>query len=210
MRRTTASDETRARILEATRDLAVEEGFSRFTIEKVAARAGVSRMTVYYQFGSKAELLEALFDHLAERGRLERLGEAFRDPDPLSGLERFIEVFSDFWASDPVGIRRLRSWAALEPGYEKSGYGRDAWQRQGLEVLVGRIREVYGVPAAEAVADVVDLLHALLSPESHAKLSRSGRSPEEVAALLKRAAWAVLGVGDRRGTGGSAGSGGGA
>ncbi|HEX7118601.1 MAG TPA: TetR/AcrR family transcriptional regulator [Longimicrobiales bacterium] len=198
MKRTTASDETRTRILEATRDLAVEEGFSGFTVEKVAARAGVSRMTVYYQFGSKAELLEALFDFLAARGRIERLGEAFRDPDPLSALARFIEVFCGFWASDPVGIRRLRSWATLEPGYEATGHGRDRWQREGLEVLVGRIREAYGVPAEESVADVVDVLHALLSPESYEKLTRGGRSPEEVSALLYRTARAVLGVGDRR------------
>src|SRR5690606_33854968 len=196
-RRTAASEETRTRILEAARELAVSEGFSGFTVEKVAERAGVSRMTVYYQFGSRADLLERLFDHLARRGRIERLGEAFRDPDPLSGLDRFIEVFCGFWASDLEGILRLRSWAALEPGYKQTGYGRAPWQREGLHTLVGRIRERYGTPPEEEVEDVVDMLHVLLGPESYEKLTRTGRKEAEVTALLQRTARAVLGITDR-------------
>jgi AcrR family transcriptional regulator len=198
-KRTPASEETRNRILDAARDLAVEEGFSRFTMERVAERAGVNRLTVYYQFGSKEELLEALFDHLAARGGLDRLPEAFQEPDPLDGLDRFIEIFCAFWASDPVGIRRLRSWAALKPEYEASGHGREPWQREGLLVLVQRIHQAYGTPAEADVEDVVDVLHALLSPESYEKLTRSGRGQHDVAALLKRIVRPILGLGEGRG-----------
>lgn len=195
-RRGTGSEETRGRILDAARALAVEEGYSRFTIERVAERAEVSRLTVYYQFGSKHELLEALFDHLAARGRMERLAEAFQAADPLVGLTRFIEVFCGFWASDPAAILRLRSWAALEPGFEEAGRGRDAWQRQGLETLVQRLRAVHSVPAEHRVEEVVDTLHVLLSPESYEKLTRYGRSEAETVALLNRMARLVLGLGD--------------
>jgi AcrR family transcriptional regulator len=192
--RTGASVATRRRIVEAARELAVAEGFSGFTVERVAERAGVSRMTIYYQFGSKADLLEALFDSLAERGRMDRLSEAFREADPLVGLRRFIEVFCGFWASDPEGIRRLRSWAALEPDYQGGARGRDAWQREGLVLLVGRIRDRYGVPAAGEIDGVVDVLHALLSPEGYEKIARGGRSEGEVTGLLERTARRVLGL----------------
>jgi len=106
-------------------------------------------------------------------------------------------VFCGFWASDLEGILRLRSWAALEPGYKQTGYGRDPWQREGLQTLVGRIRERYGTPPEEEVEDVVDVLHVLLGPESYEKLTRTGRKEAEVAALLKRTARAVLGIEDR-------------
>lgn len=192
--RTPASEETRGRILEAARDLAIGEGFSGFTVERVAERAGVSRMTVYYQFGSKPDLLEALFDHLAARGRLDRLPDAFRQPDPLVALMRFIEIFCGFWGSDPVGIRRLQCWAAVEPEFKESGLDRDARRRQGLEVLVGRIRKVYGVPEDEALPGVIDVLNALLSVDSYEKLARGGRSGGEITALLQRTARSVLGV----------------
>lgn len=198
--RAAVSEPTRARIVAAARELAVGEGFSGFTMEKVAERAGVSRMTVYYQFGSKRELVEALLDDLAARGRMDRLGEAFREADPLDGLVRFIEVFCGFWASSREELRRLRGWAALEPELEAAGRGRDPWRRQGLEALVVRIRERHGVPAGEEVEGVVDVLHALTSFESFDGLAVRGRTERDVAALLARVALRVLGVEDAGGS----------
>lgn len=192
--RTAASDQTRTRILDAARDLAVEEGFSGFTVERVAERAGVSRMTVYYQFGSKADLMEALFDHLAAKGRMDRLAEAFTQRDPLQGLATFIEVFCGFWASDRPGLRRLRGWAAVESDPGNGPQARDAWRREGLDVIVGRIRDAHGVPSAEEHAGVIDLLHTLTSFESYDNLARAGRDREEISDLLSRAARAVMGV----------------
>lgn len=188
------STATRERILDAARDLAVDEGFSGFTVEKVAERAGVSRMTVYYQFGAKQALLQALLDHLAARGRMDRLGEAFQEPDALEGLDRFIRTFCGFWSSDRVGLRRLRAWASVEVQGEDGALERDAWRRKGLETLVGRMRAERGVPAEEAVAGVVDVLQVLTSFESYDSLAGSEGKPDEVAALLQRTARAVLGV----------------
>ena len=47
-------------------------------MEAVARVADVSRLTVYYQFDSKAGLLEALYNYIARRGEMERLAEVFR------------------------------------------------------------------------------------------------------------------------------------
>ena len=76
--RQATTEQTRARIIAAARELLVaRKGFSGFSIDAVA------RMTVYYQFGSKIGLLEALSDSLAAHGGLEQLAAAFRCPDPL-------------------------------------------------------------------------------------------------------------------------------
>ena len=64
-RREAAVADTRERILAAARDVLGENGFAGFTIDAVADRAGVARMTVYYQFDSKGALLDALLDALA-------------------------------------------------------------------------------------------------------------------------------------------------
>lgn len=53
-------------------------------------------MTVYYQFGCKAGLLEALFDHLAMRCGMERMAEVFQERDPLAALEKCDAVFTRF------------------------------------------------------------------------------------------------------------------
>src|SRR5438876_585864 len=95
VQRQVAAEQTRARIIAAARELLVaSEGFSGFTIDAVARQAGVARMTVYYQFGSKLGLLEALFDDLAARGQMQQLAAAFQQPDALVGLAEYIAVFS--------------------------------------------------------------------------------------------------------------------
>ncbi len=53
-------DELSGRILDATLDLAAESGVRRLTVEDVAARAEVGRVTVYRRFGSKQALMDAL------------------------------------------------------------------------------------------------------------------------------------------------------
>src|SRR5207245_9070649 len=105
--RQAAADETRARILAAARDQLEKE--ASFSIDAVARRADVARMTVYYQFGSKRGLLEALFDLLAARGGLNQLTSAFQQPDPKVDLERIIEIFERFWYYVRLVSRRLRA-----------------------------------------------------------------------------------------------------
>lgn len=96
-------------------------------------------------------------DDVAARGRMERLQHAFQQPEPLDALAEFIRVFCGFWESDRVGIRRMRGWALLERESGEDVHGRDAWRREGLEVIVGRVRERHGVPEEDAMADTVDL-----------------------------------------------------
>jgi AcrR family transcriptional regulator len=50
----------RERLLEAAADAFAEEGWRSLTMAKIADRAGVSRQTVYNEFGSKPQLAEQL------------------------------------------------------------------------------------------------------------------------------------------------------
>jgi AcrR family transcriptional regulator len=151
-------------------------------------------MTVYYQFGTKRELLEALFDHVAARGRLDRLNEVFQEPDALAALAEFIEVFCGFWATDPEGLRRLRGWATLEATPGEGPRRRDVWRREGLTVLVNRIRDEQAVPEQAALQDAIDMLYALTSFETYEYLAQVGRGEQEVSVLLQRTARAILGL----------------
>jgi AcrR family transcriptional regulator len=116
------TDQARERVLTATRSLLMtSNGFSGFSMEAVARLADVTRMTVYHQFGSKTELLEALCDSLAASGGMEQLATAFRQPEPLDALMEYITVFSHFWDADRLVLRRLRGLAALDLDFEPSG-----------------------------------------------------------------------------------------
>jgi AcrR family transcriptional regulator len=68
-KREEAISERRRRILDAARELLrVSTAYPGFTVDAVARRADMARGTVYYQFGSKTGLLEAVCDDLAEAG----------------------------------------------------------------------------------------------------------------------------------------------
>jgi AcrR family transcriptional regulator len=53
------------KILDATRELLSEEGFSNLRLEHVAARAGVGKATIYRRWGSKEALAQELLAELA-------------------------------------------------------------------------------------------------------------------------------------------------
>jgi len=138
-KRREAIDQSRQQVLAAARSLLAEPGGSAFTVDAVARRADVARATVYYQFGSRSGLLEAVCDHLADLGGMDGLPAAFTDPDPRRGLDVFVGCFGRFWAADRAATRRLRALAVLDPEVGAVITARDQRRRDGLAVLVGRL-----------------------------------------------------------------------
>lgn len=194
-RRQESAEQTRARIVEAARELLMaSDGFSGFTMEAVARQAGVARMTVYYQFESKVGLLEAVSDDLARRGHMERLADVFTQPTASLALEKFVETFARFWGADRVVTRRLRALAALDSDFEQVVRGRDGWRRNAGRALVGRFVAEQSRPPPEALEETVSLLFTLTSFESFDTLAGQSQTPEEVAPLILRLARAAIGV----------------
>lgn len=80
-----AQSATRASILEATRDVMVDEGYAAVSARRVAAKAGIKPALVQYYFPTMDGLLLALYRHAAE-SVLERQAEALASPQPLRAL----------------------------------------------------------------------------------------------------------------------------
>lgn len=60
------SAQKRAAILSAARELFLSDGFDRTSVDAVAARAKVSKRTVYDYFGDKRTLLQAVVDAIGQ------------------------------------------------------------------------------------------------------------------------------------------------
>ena len=104
-------DAGRDRILAAALDVLQRGDFAAFSLEAVAKRAGITRMTVYNQFGSKGGLFEELFDQLVTRGAFTDMQAIFTEKDPgasdahTSGLENVTaSVVEPPVASSPVNL----------------------------------------------------------------------------------------------------------
>lgn len=193
--RAEAAQRTRERILAATREiLGSEEGVAVFRLEAVARSAGVTRATVYNQFGSKRGLVEALSDDLADRAELgARLGAAFQSPDALTALDKLIAAFAHFWTGDRVIIRRLHGIAALDPEIGRSDADRNRRRRDALTTLLCRLQAERGVPTDADLEPAVALLHMLTSFEAMDQLAGPNRSPTDVAPIIQRLALEALG-----------------
>src|ERR1700693_1745413 len=147
-KRQAAADDTRARILEAARQLLANESETDLGMEAIARRADVSRLTLYYQFKSRPGLLEALYDYLAIRGDMRRMAEGFHEADPASSLDKLVSIFVGFWSSDPVVIRRLRGMATLDAEIDQGIRARDARRQHAAPGNIQRTR----LGGAEALA----------------------------------------------------------
>jgi AcrR family transcriptional regulator len=182
--RLAAVEDTRARIIAATRDLlAMDPPPESFSVDAIARRADVARMTVYYQFESRAGLLEALYGDLVARGRLATdLPAVFRQADSVGALRDFIRVFNRFWASEELVIRRLVGLAALDPELDQSLRQRNERRRQGLQVILPRL----GTVSSAGLAEVVDVACMLTSFETFHALRSAGHGPEQVADIVTR------------------------
>ena len=177
-RRRAAFDRTRSSILAAARDLVTELGPDS-SLGKVAERAGVSRITVYNQFGSKARLLEAL---RADARPAHPDPEAEPDPDGRVRLRSRIAQSCVGWAANPALYRRLQehgSWAV-----EDTEVGRKLAEQLAAS---DQLRPGCSIKEAE------DVIGVLTSFQAFDRLHKGGRrSPAAVAEILTRMAASVV------------------
>ena len=184
-RRDAAATRTRARIVAAAAAvLGAPEGIGGFSLEAVARKAGVTRLTVYNQFGSRRALLEAVFDERAARGGLHRIAEAMAASDPHAGLLQVIVIFCDFWSYDPRALGRLHAAGASDPEFDASVRERNERRRRLLSVLVGRMAEGTH-PRPKALGNLVDVLFALTSFPFFSQLTAGARTANAACGLIQ-------------------------
>lgn len=178
-----AAEKNRLRIVAAAGKLLRAKGASGFSLDAVAKKARVTRLTVYNQFGSRRRLLEAVFDDHAARGGLTRLPEAASAPDPQDGLRQLAEIFCDFWSRDHQAMAGLQAMSGTDAEFATTISARNERRRGLIGMLLRRMVE-HGEIAAESAAELRDLLFAITSLAFFAELARSGGA-EKAASQVK-------------------------
>src|SRR5690349_16696477 len=100
-------DAGRERVLAAARDVLNLDDVGSFSLDAVARKAGVTRMTLYNQFGSKGELLAQVFDTLIERDAFSRVPAVFTQPDVGAAFDGIIAIFGQFYTDNRALMTRL-------------------------------------------------------------------------------------------------------
>lgn len=127
------TEESRRRILEATLELAAEQGYEGTAIAQVAKRSGLPVGSVYWHFENKDKLFAALLQHSLDEweGRQDWL---FRpEESPSRQLEKMISGRT-FEAMEPTSFWRLGLLLALERRLSES-----AARQMFLDIRQGRL-----------------------------------------------------------------------
>ena len=184
-KREAAVAETRARVVEAARAVFAEDGFHRAAVEEVARRADVARATVYYQFGSKLGLVEAVLDDIERRGRQDRVVAAAALPDAVEATRCAFEEGSRFWAAEHVLVRKILGLAAADPETRRLVRERDRNRLALITGLAERLAQQRRLRPDCSVEETVQTLWLLSSFEAFDQLFTGQRlGADTIAARL--------------------------
>ncbi|HMK81521.1 MAG TPA: helix-turn-helix domain-containing protein [Xanthobacteraceae bacterium] len=165
---------TRRRILDAAYALFYRHGYARIGVDAIAAKAGITKRTLYDHFRSKDELLAAVLDlhHVLAIAQIERWGQR------VSGATaRMIDrVFAD-----------LAGWAA-----------RPRWSGPGFSRLVMELADLPGHPARAIASRHKAAVEAWFARElARRKVAAPQARAREIVLLLEGATALMLIHGDR-------------
>ncbi|HEX5556909.1 MAG TPA: helix-turn-helix domain-containing protein [Gaiellales bacterium] len=188
-----APSRTRERVVAAVRELLQESSFHEATVEQVAARAGVSRATLYQHFGSRLGLVDAICETFDANPELVAVREAVRHPEAAAALERSIAHTVAFWASEEAVLEPLYGAAAIDAAAGNLVARQRADRRAELGYLLGRLEQAGRLRPELSSAEALGVLLVLTSFETFQELRRlAGLEERHVTAMLQAAARSLL------------------
>jgi len=176
--------ETRARVLEAARQLFVDVGYEAATIRSIAKRAGVAPGSVFTTFASKAEvLMEIIFARYAAAAEEVRAAAHSADGGPRERLLAAAKI------SYIVELREPRLLAeALSASWVWSGDA-ERESRRRLSPLVEVIRATVSNAVGDNQHEIVDMVSDMIFDcylRNYRKAFFDGWSVEQLMQLLER------------------------
>jgi AcrR family transcriptional regulator len=186
--RSDRSRRTRDRIKQAVHELLAEGSFHAAAVEEVAARAGVSRATLYQHFRSRIELVDAICETFDENPALLRLRETVELADADEALAETLALTVRFWSSEDGVLRQLYGVAAVDPAAGALVDRQRSDRRGEYERLVGNLKRTGRLGDGVTPERALALLMMLSSYESYRELHEANLSDRQATALLQESA----------------------
>ena len=198
-KRAQESEATRTYILDAACELLQDKGYPHFSVDTIAAKAGVSRATIYVHFGSKSGVLQAVARRLADVALKNLMPDFLAAADQAPAFRSVLGRLFAFFGSYADLLRSLQAQTVYDPDYAAlaRGYQQEIWHntRRAVEWLAGDTP----LAAGWATDRAADWLWALTSFEMYDKLVIERGWPAEtlVDAIMQTLAELLAGPGDR-------------
>ncbi|MEI6449083.1 MAG: helix-turn-helix domain-containing protein [Actinomycetes bacterium] len=175
-------------VLAAARGIVLERGMSGFTLEAVAGAAHVDVSTLYYHFGGKPGLLEALVDSLAHDALAGFAREAMKARTVEERLRAYVKAIRDLLREGDGSSGRayfeLMPYAYRDPSLRRRIAALNQWHvATSLAIIVGERADSAEIArSAQAIAHLV--FAAVDGIELHYDMDPAGYPLDEVFELL--------------------------
>jgi len=181
--RAEAVAQTRQQIIEAAA-ARIRASAAPLTLLDVAARAGVSRATLYRHFASVTALLDAVAADLLARARFDRLLAALEDPDPVQALRDVVVAGTGIWAADTTLVRNLLAVASAQPEAVPVIAQLERGRLAAIERLADRLHRAGRLRNGLTRAQAVDLLLVITAFTAWDELRTARHRPAAAATAI--------------------------
>ena len=184
--RASRAEATQRRILDSLEARLRDAPTEAVTVDEIAARAEVSRSTIYLVFGSRSGMFDALVTDLFERAGVAGLTEAVAHPDAREHLRGAMRAATEMLAKLRDVGAALYAMSALDPDSVGGAIVRQEERRWGgMQHVARRLAEQGELRDDVSVEEAADVLWMLASFEAFDALySGRGLPTDQVARLL--------------------------
>ncbi|WP_158271289.1 TetR/AcrR family transcriptional regulator [Nocardia sp. MDA0666] len=173
----------REAVIAAAQEVLTTSGVARLTTKEIATRAGVAESSIFYHFGDRTGLLQAVIQH-----HLRPLKDMLADPphsvdeaespDLRTDLVRLVIVLEDFFRAALPVIAAIESDAELRAVYSERSRDFDLGPHRALDVVIGHLSARHRIVAEPRTAAL------LVVGAAHQRALQSRMSPPEARAAL--------------------------
>jgi len=163
--------ETRERILDAARELFVEEGFDGVSMRKIAERVEYSPTAIYMHFADKEQLFMEVC-HEDFRRLAQSMAGLVQVPDPVERLRRIGDAYVEFGLQNPNHYRTM--FMTPHPPIadsEEALKGKGNPEEDAYELLRATVREALSAGAFREHLRDADLISQTLWAGVHGVVS---------------------------------------
>lgn len=174
------ADDTRRRILDATRYLLQAQGYAGMTVEAIAGRAEVSPQTVYAIFKSKTGILTEILDQSSFGGAYEQLvQQVLQASSPEARLQTAAQIARQIHQAQSETFDLLRGAGVVAPELAKLERQRERLRYKREEVMITLLRDAQTLRADLDYQSARDVLWMLTGQDVYRLLVRERGWPPQ-------------------------------
>jgi AcrR family transcriptional regulator len=176
---------THQRIIDSAREVIATAGIAKADLGTIARRAGVTRTTVYQQFGSREEVFLAVVNDALDRADVRTVRKALQHRDAATATRQMLRASTRFWAGEYELFSKVKGYAGIDEAARLVDLNKEEVRRGHIANLAHRLAEQGKLRPGVSEERAMQIIHLLTSYETFDHLHRqAGMRVEAVGSMI--------------------------